>query len=260
MPNDWYGGSVGAWGPGLFSDDIACDVRGEFRDLIGDGLTTEEATNQVLRSYPSVSEDPGDGSVVVIALAVTQWKTGRLLDEVKSMAIDAIDHGADLDRWSDDPKLHKRRSDALLRARSQLLLPQRTPVRIPKRERCSTPFQSGDVIVHNHDSGTQFVLWVSGTMTDKGGAYTQVELLDVDPVTVASNPVLVADSPPRLRNRSGGQGKLATGYLLLDCQNYASDRYSVVGRVDRPSGRVGHDLRAIRIANGDFDRRLDQFV
>jgi len=34
---------VGIWGPGIFSDDLAADVREEFRDLIGEGLTAEEA-------------------------------------------------------------------------------------------------------------------------------------------------------------------------------------------------------------------------
>ena len=36
---------MGTWGTGLFSDDLAADVRDEFRDLIGEGLTTEAAVN-----------------------------------------------------------------------------------------------------------------------------------------------------------------------------------------------------------------------
>ena len=78
---------MGAWGPGLFSDDTACDVRDEFRDLIGQGVSVEDASERVLGPFV---QDPDDGPVALIALAVTQWKTGRLLDSIRDRAIEAI--------------------------------------------------------------------------------------------------------------------------------------------------------------------------
>jgi hypothetical protein len=42
---------VGTWGPGIFSDDLAADVREDFRDLISQGLTPEEATERLKRDY-----------------------------------------------------------------------------------------------------------------------------------------------------------------------------------------------------------------
>lgn len=100
---------MGAWGPGIFSDDTACDVRDEFRDLIGDGVSPEDATGQLLAQYTEGSEDPDENAVVIIALAVTQWKIGRLLDEVRDQAIAAVDAGADLGRWEGSPHLQRRR-------------------------------------------------------------------------------------------------------------------------------------------------------
>ena len=35
---------MGTWGVAIFSDDLAADIRGDFRELIGDGLTPSEAT------------------------------------------------------------------------------------------------------------------------------------------------------------------------------------------------------------------------
>jgi hypothetical protein len=67
----------GTWGTGLFQDDDACGARDEFRGLIGDGLTPEQASQQVLSSYPTPEEDPEIGSVVLIALALAEWKIGR---------------------------------------------------------------------------------------------------------------------------------------------------------------------------------------
>jgi hypothetical protein len=42
---------MGAWGTAIFSDDTARDIRDEFRDLIGEGLSTEQATEKLLSEY-----------------------------------------------------------------------------------------------------------------------------------------------------------------------------------------------------------------
>jgi hypothetical protein len=209
-----YGGRMGAWGPGLFSDDRACDVRDEFRDLIGEGLTAEEATERILASYPSMAEDPDNGSVVLIALAVTQWKTGRLLDTIRDQAVAAIDAGADLDRWDDDPAKHR----ALAKAREQLLSPQRSPVRITRRRKSTTPFEAGDVLPYTQDSGRQVVFWVEQNWGDKGGTYTVMEAVSTDPQDAICDPGTVERARPLRRLRPGG---FVAGFLVLDCDRIA---------------------------------------
>ena len=42
---------MGAWGTGIFQDDTACDIRDEYRDLIGNGASGTDATRQILKSY-----------------------------------------------------------------------------------------------------------------------------------------------------------------------------------------------------------------
>jgi hypothetical protein len=50
-------GAVGAWGTGIFQEDIACDVRNEFRELIGSRIDTEDATERLRSRYLDGAED-----------------------------------------------------------------------------------------------------------------------------------------------------------------------------------------------------------
>jgi hypothetical protein len=246
---------MGAWGPGLFSDDLACDVRGEFRDLIGEGLTTEQATQQILASYPSPDDDPDKGSVVLIALAATQWKTGRLLDPIRDQAVALIDAGADLDRWDGDDARSRQR--ALAKVREQLLSPQRAPVRIARRRRAATPFEAGDVLLYTHDSGQRVVFWVDRNVTDRGGTYSLMGAVSISMQDVMRDLGAVKQARPIQGAR----------FLVLDCDRIAADRMQILGRVgrspDRPrdGGKWVH-ARPARNARQDqtLDRMLDRYL
>jgi len=63
---------MGAWGVAIFSDDLAADIRSDFRELIGDGLTPSEATDLLKAEYASSLFDPHEMPVFWIALALTQ--------------------------------------------------------------------------------------------------------------------------------------------------------------------------------------------
>jgi hypothetical protein len=114
---------MGTWGVAVFSDDLAADVRQDFRDLIGEGLTTTQAVEKLKVAYASSLEDVDDMPVFWIALAYTQWKLGRLDDATKQQALHVIESGQDLHRW-DDPKVRKRRIAVLEKVRSELLSSQ----------------------------------------------------------------------------------------------------------------------------------------
>ena len=60
---------MGAWGPAIFSDDLAVDVRDDFRDLIGEGLTADEASERLKAEYADTLQDPDEGPVFLFALA-----------------------------------------------------------------------------------------------------------------------------------------------------------------------------------------------
>ncbi|UKS27986.1 MarR family transcriptional regulator [Paenibacillus sp. HWE-109] len=84
---------MGAWGPAIFSDDLTCDIRNDFKDLIAAGLSSEEVTKKLFDSYDIKKVDPEEYNVFWLSLAATQWKVGRLSEEVKVRAIEIIDNG-----------------------------------------------------------------------------------------------------------------------------------------------------------------------
>jgi hypothetical protein len=136
---------MGVWGTGLFSDDLACDIRGYYRELLEDGVEDSDATRQTLEEYKEYLEEPE--GVALIAFAVTQSKLGRLEPDIRDRALAVIDAGADLAVWEDEnPKLLPKRRAVLEKARAQLTGPQpaRKRVRPPKRE--ISGLAAGDVL------------------------------------------------------------------------------------------------------------------
>ena len=85
---------MGVWGTGLFSDDVACDIRDHYRQLLEDGAEDGSATRLTLEKFEPYFEE-SDG-IALIAFAVTQSKLGRLEPDVRDRALAVIDVGADL--------------------------------------------------------------------------------------------------------------------------------------------------------------------
>src|SRR5262249_21565361 len=125
------------------------DARADFRELIGDGLSPEQATDRLLAEYASSLDDPDDGPPFWLGLAVTQWKCGRLLERVKEKALDIIDSGADLKRWSGNAG----RRAVLEKTRAQLLSPQPRPTRIRKRYQENNDWEAGELIFYQPPQG-----------------------------------------------------------------------------------------------------------
>jgi hypothetical protein len=172
---------VGVWGPAIFSDDTACDVRDSYRDLVTEGVDGSEATRRVLADCASSLSDVDDAPVVWLALAATQAAVGRLEDEVRDQALAVINSGADLARWrSDQPKHLAKRAAALERLRAKLLGPQRPPTRLRVRPKSICLFKPGDLVEFRTSDGHRVLLVMLGQHHDRGGDYARVGLLDWD--------------------------------------------------------------------------------
>jgi hypothetical protein len=89
---------MGAWGTGIFDDDLASDLRDEWHDAVEGGSSTDEATSALLGGFGSeVADDEDDGPVFWIALAALQLEAGALQRTVGEQAISAIPKN--LERW-----------------------------------------------------------------------------------------------------------------------------------------------------------------
>jgi hypothetical protein len=136
---------LGVWGTDVFSDDVACDVRDHYRELVEDGVEDGAATQLTVERFRASLEE-SDG-VALLAFAVTQSKIGRLDPDIRDRALAVLDRGADLEMWErDNPKLLPKRRAILEKARAQLTGPQPPRRRLRPPKRISSGLAAGDVL------------------------------------------------------------------------------------------------------------------
>jgi hypothetical protein len=136
---------VGVWGTGLFSDDVACDIRDHYRELLEDGAEDGAATRLTLEKFGPYLEE--SDSIARIAFAVTQSKLGRLEPDVRDRALAIIDAGGDLGVWErENPKLLPKRRAVLEKARELLTGPQPARRRLRPPKRVLSGLAAGDVL------------------------------------------------------------------------------------------------------------------
>ncbi len=93
---------MGCWGAGLYENDDSCQARDDFIHLIKSGLSAAEATQDILDSHSDLIGDLEIELPIVLALAETQWKYGRVIEETRLRAIEIINNGGDLELWERD--------------------------------------------------------------------------------------------------------------------------------------------------------------
>ncbi|MBL8215442.1 MAG: hypothetical protein JNK87_32275 [Bryobacterales bacterium] len=168
---------MGAWGVGIFDDDVACEIRELYRDLLGDGYAPDQVRDAILQHWSAFLEDVNAGPVIVLALALTQWKLGRLDDGMRERALSVIRTGAATVAWEGTGDLHKREA-ALAKAEQTLLSPQPAARKLRKRFRDTCDWQRGELISYRLLSGNLVVFRMLGCHTDRGGSTPVVEVLD----------------------------------------------------------------------------------
>jgi hypothetical protein len=228
---------MGAWGPAIFSDDTACDVRDDYRELVGEGHEGPKATEILLNNWKTSLEDPDDGPVFWLALAETQWKCGRLEEKVKKRAIEIIEDGSDLRKWEDEPKSLEKRRQVLLKLREQLNSPQPPPKRLPKTFKNACEWELGEVVSYRLKSGNFVLFRVIGHHSDKGGTSPVCELLDW------SGPSIPGGLKLRFLGIKKGTRQVSppTQFLLgrTNVKELPEERVSRIGIKLKPSQEVG---------------------
>lgn len=121
---------MGTWGPGIFADDEAADVRSDFKLYVGERQDIAAATDAIAADYGASLDHPSDNSAFWLGLALTQWAAGWVDPRAKAAALNVIDDGSDLAKWADGPA-RTRRAAALRAARERLQSPppKRDPIR-----------------------------------------------------------------------------------------------------------------------------------
>ena len=167
---------MGTWGTAIFSDDLASDIKTEFKNKIAFGQTSGEATEELLIEYSDELNDTDNYSVFWLSLALTQWDIGRLLNFVKEKALEIIENGNDLERWKRDEKNLKKRKIVLEKLKDKLLSEQPKEKKIPRPFIRQTNLEKGDLISYKLKNGKLTVLRVIDIRQDQlGDRYPLIE-------------------------------------------------------------------------------------
>ncbi|WP_104107975.1 hypothetical protein [Nocardioides sp. 616] len=175
---------MGAWGPAIFSDDTACDIRSDYRELLEDGVDDAEATQRVIADYQHLAHD--EAHVPYLALAAAQSGLGRLEDSVKLEALRVIDAGVGLELWAEagDQELAKRKA-VLSKLRATLTGPQKPPTKVRRPWSDVTDLSSGDVLAYTLPDG-KFALFRVARHRKKDEDWREVGFTLVGRVTPSS--------------------------------------------------------------------------
>lgn len=118
---------MGAWGAGIFEDDLSLDVREGFEELRAAGLSPPKAAQRIRQDYQHIEADPDEGPVVILALASSLLDSGVRSHEILRAAADLIRRREGLERWAEmgDATLAEReRVLAVVLERIEGVLPQ----------------------------------------------------------------------------------------------------------------------------------------
>jgi hypothetical protein len=105
---------MGANGPEIFDDDVACDVRATFQADLKKGEDVQFATQHVRQKYRNHIKDYDDGPTVWFALALLQLDHGALQNEVRENALKAIEDGTGMSRWKEEIPVRQQERRAVL--------------------------------------------------------------------------------------------------------------------------------------------------
>jgi hypothetical protein len=149
---------MGAWGAALFADDDAADLRGDYHTYLADAQSAAGATDLAATNHGASLDRPAETTAFWLALASTQWATGRLDPRVKAVCLTIIDNGIDLEKWADSPDRAKRAA-VLAKLRKMISSPLPPAKPLPKPLPVQLPgWEFGEVVGYRMANGKYALL------------------------------------------------------------------------------------------------------
>ena len=146
---------MGSWGPKLYQDDVAEDVRDYYKDQLRRGKTNEEVTNELIEDNEDIISDEDEAPVFWFALADTQWSLGRLFPFVKEKALEHLKSGENLKRWEEEAinkKEYKAREKVLQELEQKLMSPMPPEKKVSQYKLYKCEWNIGDVFAYKLES------------------------------------------------------------------------------------------------------------
>ncbi len=105
---------MGVWSESIYGNDIACDVRDEYLYLLENGHSNEESYHMLCNTFKDIMKSD-EKNYFWEALADTQWKVGRLTEDVKEKALNEIQEEL-------SGRINRKRRNVLLKLQDKLEL------------------------------------------------------------------------------------------------------------------------------------------
>lgn len=244
-------------GPGLYQDDTGHDVRSEFRELIGEGRASDEATTELLARWAEVLGNEDTYCAFYLALADTQWRLGRPVRAVKDAALSVIDSGRDLKRWEYSQQFHRKRKRILEQLREKITSAP-PPVRTVRKPPAPflTRLEAGDLVRYTAEAGDEFLLAVVGVDESNNQRVAIVRLTDWD----GASPLSISSPPRHLGLRADVQPFALMPYRGADLPTKRSElvmRNWPVPAAQRQDHMVGCSIASWGV-NLDWQLRSDR--
>ncbi len=156
---------MGCWGVGIYSNDIAEDLRDACKDLYG-LFDAEEALRRIYDLHKEfLAQDWIDDEYASFwyALSDWQWKHGVLTQEVKEKTLSLLDIYAGISDWEESASAREvaKRKGVLDKLKIQLLSPQ-PPKKIAKIRLAKPKHKPGDILIFKswtQEEDTDDTLW-----------------------------------------------------------------------------------------------------
>lgn len=144
---------MGVWGPKLYQDDIAVDLKDDFNELYKKESDINKITELLLVKYKNIINDEEDGPIFWLILADIQWKYGILQPKIKENALKYIKNGSNLKIWfEENPKEAKHREKVLKDLKIKLESPMPAIKKIKDSKLYKCQWNINDVFAYKLES------------------------------------------------------------------------------------------------------------
>jgi len=147
---------MGTWNTSIKGNDAASDIYSDFFDLYNDGKNPVDISKKVFADYQEVIDNPKDCNNFWFALALAQWETKSLDENVYKKVKEIIDSGNDLKVWEElgaDKKDIQKRKDVLDKFLVTIQT-EKEKAKPPKKIKPKDPiFKTGDCLTFKLKNG-----------------------------------------------------------------------------------------------------------
>ncbi len=137
---------MGFYGIKLYDEDLACDIRDDYKDFLKLGKEDDELIEMMKKHYSECFSDLRDKYLFWLVIADTMWDYGRLTKKVKDKAIDIIKNEKESKMW--EKCYMDKRKEILNKLMEKLKKEQPERKKVKKLKKRKGTWNYGDILTY----------------------------------------------------------------------------------------------------------------